>query len=63
MAAMIAVHIAKSICMESKKKNMISSDTDAPSGKHSACIVSSVWTSIEKYTELRKLVITMIIIF
>lgn len=40
-----AVQMAKSICMESKKKNMINKDTEAPSGRHSACIVSNVWTS------------------
>lgn len=42
---LLAVHIATSVCMESKKKNMISSATDEPSGKHSACIVFRVCTS------------------
>lgn len=40
--AMIAVHTANSICIESKKKNITSSDTDAPNGRQSACIVSNV---------------------
>lgn len=40
-----AVHIAKSICIESKKKNMTRSEMEAPSGRHSACIVSKVCTS------------------
>lgn len=39
---LLAVHTAKSICIESKKKNITSRDTEAPKGKHSACIVSSV---------------------
>jgi hypothetical protein len=39
---MTAVQIAKSICIESKKKNMTSSDTEAPSGKHMACRESRV---------------------
>ena len=34
--------------MESKKKNMISSATDEPSGKHNACIVFRVWTSADR---------------
>lgn len=41
---LLAVQIANSICIESKKKNIIKSETDAPSGKHSACIVSKVCT-------------------
>lgn len=47
---LLAVQIAKSICMESKKKNMTSSDTLAPSGRHSACMVSSVWTLFSAWT-------------
>ena len=39
---LLAVHTANNICMESKKKNITSSDTEAPSGKHSACVVSNV---------------------
>lgn len=39
---LLAVQTAKSICIESKKKNMTSSDTDAPSGRQRACIVSNV---------------------
>ena len=33
--------------MESKKKNMTNNETDAPNGKQSACIVSSVCTPIK----------------
>lgn len=40
--AIIAVHTANNICIESKKKNITNSDTDAPSGRQSACIVSNV---------------------
>lgn len=40
--AIIAVHTANSICIESKKKNITNSDTDAPSGRQRACIVSNV---------------------
>lgn len=42
IVAMIAVQTANSICIESKKKNITRSDMDAPSGRHRACIVSSV---------------------
>lgn len=42
---LLAVHIANSICMESKKKNITNSDIEAPKGKHNACIVSKVCTS------------------
>ena len=41
--AMTAVQMAKSICMESKKKNMTSKEIEAPSGKHMACNESKVW--------------------
>lgn len=41
----LAVQTAKRSCIESKKKNMTRRETDAPSGKHKACIVSSVCTS------------------
>lgn len=44
MVAIIAVQMAKSICMESKKKNMTRSEMEAPRGRHSACIVSRVCT-------------------
>ena len=40
--AMTAVQMAKSICIESKKKNMTSSDIEAPNGRHIACIESRV---------------------
>lgn len=39
---LLAVQMAKSICIESKKKNMTSSEMDAPRGRHSACMVSNV---------------------
>ena len=39
---LLAVQTANSSCIESKKKNMTSSEMDAPTGRHSACIVSSV---------------------
>lgn len=42
--AIIAVHTANNICIESKKKNMMRRDTDAPRGRHNACIVSRVCT-------------------
>lgn len=42
---LLAVHIANNICIESKKKNITSNETDAPNGKQRACIVSRVWTS------------------
>ena len=29
--------------MESKKKNIINNETEAPIGKHTACVVSIVW--------------------
>jgi hypothetical protein len=45
---LLAVQMAKSICIESKKKNMTSSEMDAPRGRHSACMVSSVCTSADK---------------
>lgn len=38
----LAVQTAKSNCIESKKKNITNNETEAPSGKHNACIVSSV---------------------
>lgn len=41
---LLAVQMAKSICIESKKKNITSSEMLAPRGKHSACMVSSVCT-------------------
>ena len=40
--AMTAVQMAKSICIESKKKNMTSNDIEAPNGRHIACIESNV---------------------
>ena len=40
--AITAVHIANNICIESKKKNMTSSDIEAPNGRHIACIESRV---------------------
>lgn len=42
MLYLLAVQTANSNCIESKKKNIMSSDMEAPSGRHSACIVSSV---------------------
>lgn len=42
---LLAVQIANNICIESKKKNITSSEMDAPNGRHNACIVSRVWTS------------------
>lgn len=42
MKNLLAVQTANNICMESKKKNITSSDTEAPRGKHSACVVSNV---------------------
>ena len=41
--AMTAVQLAKSICMESKKKNITRSEMDAPNGRHMACNESKVW--------------------
>ena len=40
--AMTAVQEAKSICMESKKKNMTNREMEAPNGKHIACSESRV---------------------
>merc|ERR1719471_1261300 len=42
--AITAVHTANSSCVESKKKNMMRSEKDAPSGRHIACKLSSVVT-------------------
>lgn len=39
---LLAVQTANNICIESKKKNITSNEMDAPSGRHRACIVSSV---------------------
>lgn len=39
---LLAVQTANNSCIESKKKNMINNDIEAPKGKHSACIVSNV---------------------
>jgi hypothetical protein len=36
IVAIIAVHTVKSICIESKKKNITRSEIDAPSGKQRA---------------------------
>lgn len=44
---LLAVQNANNIDNESKKKNIIKREIDAPKGKQSACIVSSVCTSIE----------------
>ena len=41
---LLAVHIAKSICMLSKKKNITRRDTEAPRGRQRTCIVSNVKT-------------------
>lgn len=54
IVAITAVHTANSICIESKKKNITSSDMDAPSGRHSACIVSNVANLSGKYIETNK---------
>ena len=40
--AMTAVHIANTICMESKKKNIMSNEIDAPNGRQRACHESKV---------------------
>ena len=45
---LLAVQIANNICIESKKKNITSSEMDAPKGRHNACIVSRVCTSAIK---------------
>lgn len=47
---LLAVQIANSICMESKKKNMTSNEMLAPNGRHNACIVSNVWTLFSVWT-------------
>ena len=47
--AMTAVQEAKSICMESKKKNMTNKEMEAPKGRHIACILSRVCTSAEMF--------------
>lgn len=39
---LLAVHTANNICIESKKKNITSNEIDAPSGRQSACVASSV---------------------
>ena len=46
--AMTAVQLAKSSCMLSKKKNMTSSDMDAPRGRHMACNESKVWMPVDE---------------
>ena len=45
---LLAVQIANSICIESKKKNITSNETDAPNGRQSAWTVSSVCTSVRE---------------
>ena len=45
MQNILDVQMAKSICMESKKKNITNNDIDAPNGRHRACMVSNVCTS------------------
>lgn len=40
--SLLAVQTVKSICMESKKKNITSNEIDAPSGKQRAWVASSV---------------------
>jgi len=40
--AITAVHTANNNCIESKKKNMISKENDAPTGRHIACRESRV---------------------
>jgi hypothetical protein len=42
--AITAVHTANSSCIESKKKNMMRRETEAPSGRHMACTLSRVVT-------------------
>ena len=49
--AMTAVQEAKSICMESKKKNMTRREMEAPSGRHMACRESRVWMPLEEADE------------
>ena len=39
---LLAVQTANNICIESKKKNITSNEIDAPSGRQSACVASSV---------------------
>lgn len=41
-AHLLAVQTANNSCIESKKKNITNNDTEAPNGKHNACIVSRV---------------------
>ena len=40
--AMTAVQMAKSICIESKKKNITKREMEAPKGRHIACKESRV---------------------
>jgi hypothetical protein len=46
----LAVQMANSICIESKKKNMTNKEMLAPRGKHRACIVSRVCTLFSVWT-------------
>ena len=47
--AMTAVQMANNICIESKKKNMTSRETEAPRGKHIACSESRVWIPLDPF--------------
>ena len=52
----LAVQTAKSNCIESNKKNITNNETEAPSGRHNACIVSSV-ANLPKKEAIRKILI------
>lgn len=59
----LEVQTANSICIESKKKNMTNSDIDAPRGKQSACMVSSVANLSEitaVYQDFKHVIVTFI---
>lgn len=59
---LLAVHTANKSCIESKKKNIINNETDAPSGKHNACIVSNVANLPKSKLELFSKIIIKIIV-
>lgn len=50
---LLAVQTANSSCIESKKKNIINREMEAPKGKHRACIVSNV-ANLSKNTKDRR---------
>jgi hypothetical protein len=45
---LLAVQIMNTVWRESKKKNMIINDNDAPRGRAIACIVSITWELVTK---------------